>query len=549
MKKLALFVMLAIMAVACVKHEITPEIKCEVDEVSVPVSGTIEEDVFVSFSSNVKWTAAIKEVVDWCQVTPESGEAGDAKVRLIVAETDELDPREVTLIITAGVATKEIKVVQGQVDAFELVTDSEEVGPEGASVQIKANTNVGWTVSIPSDCDWVEIVESKAYGEQTKTVAVSAFDVLDGEREVTLAITTENGLEAEFTIYQEGPSSTRWAVDLNALDGWNYVNTTMIGETSLENTVSIALYDGKVVICNGDGSAPVLLNKETGAKEGVLATDDFKPYLVRNDDAGNLVMTNRIWGWDNFQIRYMKPGDKTVYAIADYAWMYLGGGMTVRGDVTKKALLGFPTGNAEYLSNSVLVCEMDNGKNTWSFMTVTGFLGVPWMAQYGATDGWFDKPENFPAFAFLGNDRQNGAFITAYSVNQPYLLNTGAAIQDGSFTATGSLIAAVDIFDENSNTAPNSVDIRQIGADAYTVISGAHFYHGAPQFKVVKGTDLTTLVEVNAKGFDGTKYSDDSNISTAVSTSVAIEGGDGTIEIYSINNTCATVCRCYVSIK
>ncbi|MDD5892393.1 MAG: BACON domain-containing protein, partial [Bacteroidales bacterium] len=123
--------MLAIMAVACVKHEITPEIKCEVDEVSVPVSGTIEEDIFVSFSSNVKWTAAIKEVVDWCQVTPESGEAGDAKVRLIVAETEELDPREVTLIITAGVATKEIKVVQGQVDAFELVTDSEEVGPEG----------------------------------------------------------------------------------------------------------------------------------------------------------------------------------------------------------------------------------------------------------------------------------------------------------------------------------------------------------------------------------------------------------------------------------
>ena len=90
--------MLAIMAVACVKHEITPEIKCEV---SVPVSGTIEEDIFVSFSSNVKWTAAIKEVVDWCQVTPESGEAGDAKVRLIVAETEELDPREVTLIITA----------------------------------------------------------------------------------------------------------------------------------------------------------------------------------------------------------------------------------------------------------------------------------------------------------------------------------------------------------------------------------------------------------------------------------------------------------------
>ena len=83
MKRLALFISLAIMAIACTKTVITPEITCSVDEVTVPVNGTIDEDIFVSFTSNVAWKAAIKENVDWCKVSPAEGEAGDASAELV----------------------------------------------------------------------------------------------------------------------------------------------------------------------------------------------------------------------------------------------------------------------------------------------------------------------------------------------------------------------------------------------------------------------------------------------------------------------------------
>ena len=120
MKRLALFISLAIMAIACTQKEIVPEITCEVDKVAVPVNGTLDEDIFVSFTSNVPWKASIKESVDWCKVSPAEGEAGERKVKLIIAETKELDARTATLIISANTAFKEIAIVQGQVDAFEL---------------------------------------------------------------------------------------------------------------------------------------------------------------------------------------------------------------------------------------------------------------------------------------------------------------------------------------------------------------------------------------------------------------------------------------------
>ncbi len=475
MKKLALFVMLAIMAVACVKHEITPEIKCEVDEVSVPVSGTIEEDIFVSFSSNVKWTAAIKEVVDWCQVTPESGEAGDAKVRLIVAETDELDPREVTLIITAGVANKEIKVVQGQVDAFELVTDSEEVGPEGTSVQIKANTNVDWTVSIPSDCDWVELVESKAYGEQTKTVAVSAFDVLDGEREVTLAITTENGLEAEFYIYQSGPTSTIW-----------YQNVTAYADYISGPKVKLAQYGDKLLLLNGSkvlvidpltGQEVSKIDIPGGLEMQSLCVDEGNHVLIATDaNYGGVVKVYRVDDINN-----PVPTEYISYDVANY-YGTDAGNLRVKGDITKNAVITACVSAGA--GGAMLAWKVAGGElSTWYYSN------VPYQADLVA----------YCCAAPVGNTFEDGFLYIGYGgdYNLYYLANfvlnnTGNTWVNTYTTGTTWM--------ENYNCI-STADWK--GKKYAAIVKGCHFDYDATDVVLLDITNPAEAEEVYAIDCDG----------------------------------------------
>ena len=85
-----------------------------------------------------------------------------------------------------------------------------------AKSQYSNTENIEWTVTIPSDCDWVSLVNVKAYGEAVKTVKVEPYDELDGYREVTLTVAA-GSQESDFTISQYGPKSCLWSVDMSTV--------------------------------------------------------------------------------------------------------------------------------------------------------------------------------------------------------------------------------------------------------------------------------------------------------------------------------------------
>lgn len=539
MKRLALFISLAIMAIACTKTVITPEITCSVDEVTVPVNGTIDEDIFVSFTSNVAWKAAIKENVDWCKVSPAEGEAGDAKLKLIVVETKELDARTATLTITAETAIKEIKIVQGQVDAFELAATEAEIGAEGASIEIKAMTNVDWTVTIPSDCDWVKLADSKAYGEQVKTVVVSAYEALDEEREVTLAIKAANGAEAEFTIYQEGPTSVIWSLDMSTL--FPRMNSFTRGEQVIPTNVSMALFNGDVLVCAGDGSDPIILDKATGEKKGVLSLgSNDKPGYITNDDAGNLVYCTRVWNyWSDYQfftIYYMKPGDTTPTQLctatsAEYAPSYLGASLSVRGDVTKTAAILAPwEGVSGITGENMVLCWQVTDGNAGDFIkgTLTGFVGINWLAGY-----WEQSPNNFPGIVLLGDKLTDGALFSCYDENILYYVNS-------DFTCTK--VAETPIID--GNNAPNALEVRTINGKGYLAVSGGCYFPGWGLTPVIDIYDVKTK-ELLATGLRTSSYApyaeDGQGENCGASAAVRIEGSNNGLNVYHINNNCMSV--------
>ena len=306
MKKVLFSLMaLAIALTACKKEEqIVPEIKADKTEIDVPVTGTedAEEDVFIVFTANVDWTASVQNA-EWLTITPAKGTPEKGKIKLIAEASTEKDPRTAVVVVTAGTAKKEFKVIQGQVDAFSLVEETASIDSKGGEVSLKVMTNIPYNVTIPAEATWVKEVTTKAYGEQVTKLSVEAFDELDGVRTADIKVSATGFEDLTFKLTQNGPQTKIWGIDLSSVINhvatytkkyliWNEETGANDKEVSLTmNTfASLALYDGNLVVCAGDGSKPVILDKKTGEKKGELNTGDIEPITITNDEAGNFAI-------------------------------------------------------------------------------------------------------------------------------------------------------------------------------------------------------------------------------------------------------------------
>lgn len=196
MKKIALFMAMAVVAVACeTQEQITPEVKVLTDEATlvIPTEGG---SAVIDFDSNVEWTAAFKEAADWCSLSPKSGVAGAGKLTVQAIENAGNDNRSVVVVITAESATAEVTVSQLQKDALVAGQTSYDVPAEGGEVKVKLGHNVDYDVAI--DADW--LTQTKAYTEAELVFTAAANTNLEG-RTAKITITAGN-LKQEITVNQ-----------------------------------------------------------------------------------------------------------------------------------------------------------------------------------------------------------------------------------------------------------------------------------------------------------------------------------------------------------
>ena len=535
MKRIALFLMAAVAVIACKPDEtVVPEIKVTSTETTLPVAGTEDMSFKVTFNANVDWTAAFKTPVEWCGITPQSGAAGDASITVIAEPNATKENRTVTLVITAGAAVKEVELTQLQTNAFELVETSATVGAAAGTYALKVKTNVPYTVTVEEAATWLTVVEAKAYEEKTTTLSYAAFEALDEARSATVTVSAE-GLDAlTFTLVQEGPKSEVWTIDMSTVMNYVATCTSSDGIPDIANNVSIALYDGNLVVCAGDGSAPVVLDKNTGAKISELAVEGFVPYYIKNDDAGNLVMCNRMWSsWAGYYgFRYVTPGSLAAKPITDYYMFYVGSAFSVRGDVTSNAIIGAPRENGTYADNRVFVIEIKDGQNSYvDAMTISGFEGLAsWGDGWGSM--WQNAPNNIPGFAFLGTTRATGAMFSVYGENKLYFVDTTAD------PAVATKVSDADLLD--SNTAANAMDARLIGTETFVAITGGNFYASAPLIQVIN-TATKEVYNIKTKSM---AEAFEMNASAAV----VMEAAEGGINVYYVNNSTKAVGKHFLAL-
>ena len=537
MKKVLLSLMaIAVALVSCKKEEqIVPEIKADKTEVTVPTAGTEDEDVFIEFESNVEWTAALKEAIDWGSITPAKGVAGKGKIKIIADANQGNDARTAVVVVTAGSAQKEFTVTQLQKDAFSLVAEAAEVGAEGGEVEIKVMTNIAYEVVLPDGASWVKLATTKAYGEQVTKVTVEAFDELDGEREAVLTVKAAGFEGQEFTITQNGPKSKLWGIDLRTVI--NRSPSVELGDiASYTSVVSIAVLGDKLVVCQGDGSAPVLLDKKTGENKGKLNTGDVKVYAVTNDDAGHLILSNRnaydpsTYSWTAaFQAYYMTSETSTPVQFVNGAKYGPAGSVIIaRGDVTKNGLFVTPYEGIPDFSAA-------NGIGYWTIkdgvvsaaetLNLTGFVGLGWANGY-----WNMAPNNIPALGFLSTDLSAGGLMGVYDENKLYMFNA-----EGACTLVSQDAAA------DSNHSLNSMDIRYIHGKTYGAACAAPFFPQWGLTAIVAVSDLSNGNVVFTADTAAYPQEEETLNDAGASSDIIIEAAEGGLNLYYIDNNSSAI--------
>ena len=521
MKKFLALFTVAAMLFAC--EEPVPETTLSLDNEANATLNLATDAVskVVTFSTNAAWTAAAD--VEWITVTPESGVAGDAiELTLAVAENEAYEGRTGKVTITALEKSVEVVVNQGQVDEMNVGDLTVlTIGYEGGEVELPVNHNIEYTVT--SDADWAVVGGTRAL-TTSKTVINVAMNGTAAERTATLLVEAD-GFEAEVYLVQRGyifsVDSTTAVAQIGSV-------TISDGTEGAGGVVSMALYDGKLVVCPGNGEASKLVNKATGAVEGELQTGGFVPYYVANDDAGNLVMSNRVHNnvWDGvntFQVWYLTPGSTTaVKALhADWQTRHNGCGMAVRGDITKNAAILVPS---EFPANGGT-----SEVNGWEFVDgvpgafqqflLTGFRGAyDWFG-----DGYWRNAPFVNAFALVGTTLAEGAVML------------GCYPDNGVYTVAGNQCTSVQAEIFNGNYAANAIDMITVDGKAYVALSAAgHWASWTPAQTAVfcvDGGEISLVATPSAVSYCVTDYMG------GTTSDVCLEAVEGGLNVYRIDNS------------
>ena len=338
MKKMlyALCLMAGLAVVACEQEEVfVPHVDFPPTEVTIPTAGTedLAEPLTVTFTANAAWTAALtgEGVAEWLSISPKSGEAGDAVIKLDAVANKGNENRTASLEISVeGLETIVVKVTQLQKNAIDVdAKDAYTVSFEGGSVEVEVGANVGYTYE--ASAEW--LVETKAYATDKLTFTVPAQEVNAAARTATVTVYSELGVVKVITITQEAWSPIKWSNSLSEMG-------------AAAGRVAVAAAGDKVYFTAGGELWTV--DEATGANATkVPLPEGFVAGGVHVDDAGNLLVSSPdrtvsdgVCG--QLQL-YKANADGTYELLVDYNsanfWCTEMGNFRVKGDVTKNALI------------------------------------------------------------------------------------------------------------------------------------------------------------------------------------------------------------------
>ena len=238
--------------------------------------------ISINMESNISYDVTIPAGCDW--ITMPTAARKQSKTRgtttsavvLRVKENTSYQDREAVVTISnkeAGVSNA-VYIHQPFATQFKVDKNEFEVPMEGGTVTVNVESNVGYDVSIPSNCDW--ITQSTAARKQSKTRGTTTTAVVlsvkenasyqDREAVVTIA---NKSAGVSVGIYIRQPFATVFKVDKDAFE------VPMKGGTVTANVESNVSYDVKIPSdCNWISQVSSSRTRGTRSSVVVLRVDE-----------------------------------------------------------------------------------------------------------------------------------------------------------------------------------------------------------------------------------------------------------------------------------
>ncbi len=219
MKKITLFITLALMAAACTDLSQTAgKITIEEDALihQFAAEGGVAE---IKFTTDTDWNIRQYDAnhYKWASVNPYSGGPGENTVYVTVLRNDDYSGREFEFLLNAGADSKEIKVTQKQKDALTVTEDKFKFDAFGGQFEIEVVANIDFEYEISeSAAEWIVPVPTKAL-ESTKILFEVAMNknIYDDR---TAEITIKSGEFTETITVEQTKFVEEW--ELSAKEAW-----------------------------------------------------------------------------------------------------------------------------------------------------------------------------------------------------------------------------------------------------------------------------------------------------------------------------------------
>ncbi|MCF0165647.1 MAG: DUF5018 domain-containing protein [Bacteroidales bacterium] len=280
--------------------------------------------------------------------------------------------------------------------------------------------------------------------------------------------------------WRSGSETPLWAVDMESTLGM---------PRSADKSPSLAVADNKLIVCAGDGSTPIYLNRTSGAKEGqiTLGGADASGF-VKNDDAGNLLICNhtemnslssdfKIW-----RTKKVSEAPSLLISYTNTTGFPLGHKMSVQGDIDGNATIVVPfEGTDASAINQIAVWYIKDGVvGEPEIVTLSGFIGEGWAPGY-----WSTAPSTIPAVVPLSANPEDGMFFSVYDEDRFYHIA-------GDYTMKSLLEPQPDAGNYNNN----GIDVKVFNNARYcALLCTSHFpqWGGIPLIYIYDVTNLATV--------------------------------------------------------
>ncbi len=271
-------------------------------------------------------------------------------------------------------------------------------------------------------------IEAKNWNEE-QTVTIIAHD---GKTEGTYKVVKKNPEKIDFGFN---------ASSLKPLFNGNPYTLFNAPAYNVKVYPSLAYVGGYLVVSHGDGSAPVYVDGRNGSKVGEIATGGLTVGAVTSDEAGNMLLCNRLETAGTFEI--YKTSSVTENPVLFYSYnseisLPMGSKIKVIGDINKDARITVSyegvsgvTSASQFVEFTVVggavtdaqVYDLAGSGISWG-ASPDGSAGLVPASNKAGVNGWYyAQYDTFNGFAWIRPDFSVGKTLGTVNSGNAWAVN------------------------------------------------------------------------------------------------------------------------------